>query len=92
MTDEIETVQLIADLKANPDRMPIDPGCEAIKYLSVEKGVQGILRIDGSASLLYLVNPNDGREPYIVIRGPKPDLLMTTKLHRESQSEDENDD
>ena len=92
MTDEIETVALITALKAHPDRMPIDPGCEAIKYLSVEKGVTGVLRLDGSGSLIYIINPDDGREAYIVIRGPEPDMLMTTRLHRKPAYQEEDDD
>lgn len=74
----------------------MDSGCEYIKHLSVNKGVQAVLHIDGSNSLIYLVNPDDGREPYIVIRGPHPSQMMTTRLHREGEdwadNEEEYDD
>jgi len=88
MTDAI-TQQVIARQKARPDLLPVDPDCEALKYFSIERGVQGILRIDGSDSLIYLMNPDDGREPYLVIRNPHTAGMMTTKLHRKIEGEDD---
>ena len=86
------TEELIKAIKLHPDMMPMDPGCDYLKHLSVNKGVQSILHIDGSNSLIYLVNPDDGREPYIVIRGPQPSQMMTTRLHREGEAWKELDD
>ena len=85
------TEDLINALKLHPDLMPMDDGCDYMKHLSVNKGVQAVLHIDGSKSLLYLVNPDDGREPYIVIRGPQPSQMMTTRLHREGEPWEEID-
>jgi len=80
-----QTAQVISDLKLHPGMLRMDPGCNYIKHFAVNKGVQGVLHIDGSNSLIYLVNPDDGREPYIVICGPEPSMMMTTKLHRDGE-------
>jgi hypothetical protein len=42
-----------------------DKNVDAFKFLSVEKGVQAIVRIDGSPAMLTVVNPTTGK-PYIV--------------------------
>ena len=90
MTDT--TTKVVDEIKSHPDMMPMDPGCEYIKHLSVNKGVQGVLHVDGSDSLIYLVNPDDGREPYIVIRKPQVSLMETTTISRETEREDFDDD
>jgi len=37
-----------------------------LNFLSVQKGVQAIIRIDGCNAMVSIVNPDDGRDPYII--------------------------
>ena len=46
-------------------QMQADKNVDAIKFLSVERGVQAIVRIDGHNAMLTVVNPKN-EKPYIV--------------------------
>ena len=46
-------------------QMQADKNVDAIKFLSVERGVQAIVRIDGDNAMLMVVNPKN-EKPYIV--------------------------
>ena len=66
MTEDIEKTMI-----------PVDPSARVLHFLSVPRGVQSLIKIDGSSELVYVVNPTDGRKPYIVIRESEDDPGIT---------------
>ncbi len=67
--------------------IPVDPNARVMHMLSVPRGVQTLIHIQGSTDLVYIVNPTDGRAPFIVMRATDNDMCMT---HRFGKSEDNN--
>lgn len=67
----------MSELKAAKvlDSLPSDPDCEAIKFVGIPRGVQAMICIEGSDHLFTVINPGDGRDPYIVSRGPAVEML-----------------
>ena len=47
--------------------LPLDETIKYLKYLSVNKNEQHFVRFESSDLVVTLVNPDDGREPYIYI-------------------------
>lgn len=52
--------------KTQRGRVEADKSVGYLNFLSVQKGVQAIIRIDGCNAMVSIVNPDDGRQPYIV--------------------------
>lgn len=47
-------------------KVEADKSIGYLNFMSVQKGVQSIIRIEGWNMMVSIVNPDDGREPYIV--------------------------
>jgi len=56
---------------------PWIPASRVLHFLSVPRGVQSLIGIEGSSELVYIVNPTDGRKPFIVIRETEDDPGIT---------------
>lgn len=49
----------------SPNDLPLDETTRILKYHMVTKGQQTIVNIEGCTSAVVIVNPADGRKPYI---------------------------
>ncbi|MEA3327792.1 MAG: hypothetical protein U9R53_10900 [Chloroflexota bacterium] len=48
--------------------IPVDPNATMMKLISVPRGTQFVINIDGSHDIIEIVNPTDGRKPYFRLR------------------------
>jgi len=48
-----------------PQAVPTFEGCTAMFYYAIPKGVQAVIHITGSYSLVIVANPNNGEPPII---------------------------
>jgi hypothetical protein len=69
--------------------LPLDPSARVLHFLSVPRGVQSLIGIEGSSELVYIVNPTDGRKPFIVIRETEDDPGIT-HLFKKSEANNDN--
>lgn len=53
----------------------IDKGVKVFKFLSVERGVQAIIRLDGDNTVISVVNPEQGK-PYFIYNDDNFDTTM----------------
>jgi hypothetical protein len=49
-------------------QLPLDETARVLRYHSVNRGEQAIIRMEGSGSILIVANPDDGRKPYFYYR------------------------
>lgn len=51
-----------------PGTLPRVSGCEALTFLAIQPGVQAIIHVPGSDSLVVIANPDNGDSPTIYER------------------------
>ena len=57
----------------SPNDLPLDETTRILKYHMVTKGQQTIVNIEGCTSAVVIVNPADGRKPYIYYKAGEVD-------------------
>jgi len=48
--------------------IPVDPNARMMKLISVPRGTQFVINIDGSHDIIEIINPTDDRLPYFRLR------------------------
>jgi len=48
--------------------IPVDPDARVMKLISVPRGTQFVINIDGSPDIIEIINPSDGRLPFFRLR------------------------
>ena len=54
--------------------LPLDESVRMLRYHSVTRGEQAIISIQGSDDIVVIVNPADGRNPYILFQDSKVEM------------------
>jgi hypothetical protein len=65
--------------------LPNDPDATILKFFSVPRGCQAIVNIDGSPSAVIIVNPTNGRKPFIYYQ--EKDVSAEIELSRRDDHE-----
>jgi hypothetical protein len=68
--------------------IPVDPDARAMKLVSVPRGMQLIVSVDGSPDRLEIVNPTDGRLPFFRLHEER---FASERIEFNPESEDSDD-